>query len=81
MSAHTAAPENSPLLRAILNLSKFHREHEKFYASSPRELAVALQRHARSLQARTDRLHTQGPARRHGRPGRSRPPGSTRRPS
>jgi hypothetical protein len=45
----------APLLRAILNLSKFHREHEKFYASSPRELAVTLQRHARTLQAFADR--------------------------
>jgi hypothetical protein len=26
MSAHTATAGNSPLLRAILNLSKFHRE-------------------------------------------------------
>jgi hypothetical protein len=43
------------LLRAILNLSRFHREHEKFYASSPRELAVTLQRHARALQALADR--------------------------
>ncbi len=29
-------PTNPSLLRhAILNLSKFHREHEKFYASHP----------------------------------------------
>jgi len=62
MSAHTAAPENSPLLRAILNLSKFHREHEKFYASSPRELAVALQRHARSLQALADQWTASEPS-------------------
>jgi hypothetical protein len=47
-------PENALLLRAILNLSKFHREHEKFYASSPREFAIALQRHARCLQALAD---------------------------
>ena len=26
----------APLLDAVLNLSHFHREHEKFYASSPR---------------------------------------------
>ncbi len=25
-----------PLLEAILNLSHFHREHEKFYAQEPR---------------------------------------------
>lgn len=44
----------APLLSAILNLSTFHREHEKFYASAPREAAVRLQRHARTLQALAD---------------------------
>ena len=29
-----------PLLTAIENLSRFHREHEKFYAQAPREQAV-----------------------------------------
>ncbi|MGZ4472308.1 MAG: hypothetical protein ACXVEU_10585 [Nocardioidaceae bacterium] len=48
------ANANSPLLEAMLNLTKFHREHEKFYASSPREFAVTLQRHARSLQGLAD---------------------------
>jgi hypothetical protein len=43
------------LLDAVLNLSHFHREHEKFYASAPRERAVALQRHARTLHALADR--------------------------
>ena len=62
MSAHTAPAENSPLLKAILNLSKFHREHEKFYASSPRELAVVLQRHARSLQALADQWTASEPS-------------------
>jgi hypothetical protein len=45
----------APLLDAVLNLSHFHREHEKFYASAPRELAVTLQRHARTLHALADR--------------------------
>jgi hypothetical protein len=62
MSPHTAPAEDSPLLRAILNLSKFHREHEKFYASSPRESAVVLQRHARSLQALADQWTTSEPS-------------------
>ena len=44
-----------PLLDAVLNLSRFHREHEKFYASFPRERAVTLQRHARTLHALADR--------------------------
>ena len=45
----------SPLLDAITNLATFHREHEKFYAAAPREQAVVLQRHARTLQALADR--------------------------
>jgi hypothetical protein len=51
----TERAEHSPLLDAALNLSRFHREHEKFYASFPRERAVALQRHARTLHALADR--------------------------
>ena len=54
MTTDTGLAGNGPLLHAILNLTTFHREHEKFYASSPRELAVALQRHARTLQALAD---------------------------
>lgn len=44
-----------PLLDAIENLSRFHREHEEFYAQRPREQAVGLQRHARALSALADR--------------------------
>lgn len=46
---------DGPLLQAILNLSRYHREHEKYYASAPREAAVRLQAHARTLQALADR--------------------------
>jgi hypothetical protein len=60
-SAHgpdeTSAGAN-PLLEAVLNLSKYHRDHEKFYSSAPREQAVLLQRHARTLQALADRWST-----------------------
>ena len=62
MTTNTAPADNLPLLQAILNLSKFHRDHEKFYASSPRELAVTMQRHARSLQALADQWAVTGPA-------------------
>jgi hypothetical protein len=31
----TARDEASPLLRAILNLAAFHRDHEKFSAAYP----------------------------------------------
>jgi hypothetical protein len=58
----TVARDRASLLRAILNLSQSHREHEKFYASSPRELAVTLQRHARTLQALADRWSTSVPS-------------------
>jgi hypothetical protein len=46
---------DDPLLAAVSNLSRFHREHEKFYAEYPREQAVTLQRHARTLKALADR--------------------------
>jgi hypothetical protein len=48
-------PNVSPLLEAILNLAHFHKEHERFYSSSPLDTAVRLQRHARTLQALADR--------------------------
>jgi hypothetical protein len=54
MTATEAPGQHSPLLDAILNLSRFHRDHEKFYASAPRERAVTLQRHARTLHALAD---------------------------
>lgn len=46
---------SDPFLTAIENLSRFHREHEKFYAQAPREQAVLVQRHARALSALADR--------------------------
>jgi hypothetical protein len=51
----------TPLLRAMTNLTRVHREHEKYYASAPREQAVLLQRHARTLQALADRWSTTTP--------------------
>jgi hypothetical protein len=35
----TTSTDAVPLLEAILNLTTFHRVHEKFYSSSPREIA------------------------------------------
>lgn len=54
MTTTDRTAQHSPLLDALLNLSRFHREHDKFYASSPRERAVALQRHARTLHVVED---------------------------
>jgi hypothetical protein len=42
-------------LAAVENLSRFHRDHERFYAQAPREAAVVLQRHARALGALASR--------------------------
>ena len=61
-SAAAAPQRGNPLLEAVLNLAKFHRDHEKFYSSSPREQAVVLQRHARTLQALADRWTTVEPS-------------------
>jgi hypothetical protein len=62
MTTTAHAAQSSPLLEAVLNLSRFHREHEKFYASAPRERAVVLQRHARTLHALADRWSTAEPS-------------------
>jgi hypothetical protein len=51
----TASDAHAPLLRAMSNLTHFHHEHEKFYGAAPRESALLLQRHARTLQALADR--------------------------
>ena len=49
-------------LHAIANLATFHREHEKFYAVAPREQAIVLQRHSRTLQALADQWSRTEPA-------------------
>src|SRR5215207_740729 len=59
----TATPRDlAPLLEAMLNMTAAHREHEKFYSVSPREQAVALQRHSRTLHALADRWTTAEPS-------------------
>ena len=55
MTTSTAPPSMTPLLTAMLNMAAFHREHEKFYSTSPREQSVVLQRHSRTLHALADR--------------------------
>ncbi len=54
MTTSTSPPSLTPLLTAMLNMSAFHREHEKFYSTSPREQSVVLQRHSRTLHALAD---------------------------
>jgi len=52
------------LLEAVLNLSRVHREHEKYYASAPLETAVRLHRHNRMLLALADRWTAVDPSNR-----------------
>ena len=46
---------DDPLLSMVLNLSQYHREHEKFYAESPLHDAITLQRDSRALKALAER--------------------------
>jgi hypothetical protein len=48
------------LLRTMLNTTTYHRQHEEYYAVAPREQAVVLQRHARTLHALVDRWAAPG---------------------
>jgi hypothetical protein len=50
------------LLAAAANLSRYHREHEKYYSEAPLADAIALQRTARTLIALAERWATAGPA-------------------
>jgi len=45
-------------LDVILNLSRYHREHEKYYAQVPLRNALALQQASRVLKALADRWRT-----------------------
>ena len=51
-----------PLLEAMLNLTESHREHEKYYSVAPREQAVVLQRHSRTLHALADQWSSAAPS-------------------
>ena len=53
MSEHRDVPPQ--LLESIENLSRFHREHEKFYSQAPLQAARELQASSRALQALADR--------------------------
>jgi hypothetical protein len=53
-----------PVLEAVLNQSRAHQQHERFYSCSPLETALRLQRHARTLQALADRWATAEPSHR-----------------
>ncbi len=44
-----------PLLTAVLNLTHFHRLHERYYAMAPLEQALTLQRQSGVLKSLADR--------------------------
>jgi hypothetical protein len=43
------------LIESILNLSKYHREHEKFYSKAPLEQAIEIQNASLALKTLADR--------------------------
>jgi hypothetical protein len=53
---------NDGLLAIAANLSRYHREHEKYYSEAPLAGAIALQRTARTLIALAERWATVEPA-------------------
>ncbi len=48
-------PDTTQLADAILNLTTYHREHEKFYALAPLQQAITLQRASLTLKTLADR--------------------------
>lgn len=48
-------PDQQQFLEIVLNLAKYHREHEKFYAQSPLQQAIALHQASRMLMTLADR--------------------------
>ena len=60
MSSQT--PQREHLMAAVENLSRFHREHEKYYAEAPLHDAIALQRMSRTLMALAERWSIADPA-------------------
>jgi hypothetical protein len=66
--AHWVVPGRAPgatgaaaQLEVILDLSRYHRGHEKFYAGAPLERAIELQRAARTLTTLADRWSAAAP--------------------
>ncbi len=55
-------PSSEALFSSILNLSRYHREHEKFYAQAPIEQAIVLQRASRTLKTLAGRWETAVPS-------------------
>jgi hypothetical protein len=58
--AHDERPSDG-LLAVVGNLSKYHREHEKYYSEAPLADAISLQRSARTMIALAERWTTAKP--------------------
>ncbi len=54
-TASTTPVPGDPLIESALNLSRFHREHEKYYSTAPLDDAVALRRTSLALMALAER--------------------------
>lgn len=61
-SQHQSSAESDGLLAVVKNLSRYHREHEKYYSEAPLADAIALQRTARTLIALAERWTSIEPA-------------------
>ena len=48
-------PDPQQFIEMVLNLSTYHREHEKFYAQDPLQRAITLQQASRVLMTLADR--------------------------
>ena len=59
---HQPGASGDGLLAVAANLSRYHREHEKYYSEAPLADAIALQRTARTLIALAERWATAEPA-------------------
>jgi hypothetical protein len=59
---HQPGATSDGLLAVAENLSRYHREHEKYYSEAPLADAIALQRTARTLIALAERWATAEPA-------------------
>jgi hypothetical protein len=57
-----ASSQGRKALEVFGNLSRYHREHEKYYGEAPLQDASALLRTSRSLKALADRWATTAPA-------------------
>ena len=65
-NAGAAMTNDNGLLAIAANLSRYHREHEKYYSEAPLTDAISLQRAARSLIALAERWSTAEPVARAG---------------